>query len=142
MSSDDIRVAGRFTIPASELSWRFSTTGGPGGQHANKSATRAELSWDVATSPSITDDLRDRIIDRLGSRIAGGVLTVTADDTRSQWRNRAQARRRLVELLEDATTPPSKRKPTRPHRSARRRRLEEKRRRAETKRLRRKPENE
>lgn len=135
-------IGGRFAIPESELSWRFTTSGGPGGQHANRSATRAELSWDFAGSEAVPDSLRATLERRLGGRARGGVVTVTVDDTRSQWQNRALARRRLAHLLTEATRVERRRTPTRPSGAARRRRLEAKRRRAETKRLRKKPETE
>jgi ribosome-associated protein len=139
---EPIDVGGRFTIPDSELSWRFTTSGGPGGQHANRSATRAELSWDIAGSESVPDDLRARIERRLGGRARGGIVTVTVDDTRSQWQNRALARRRLAQILADAATDEPVRTPTRPSSATRRRRLEAKRLRARTKELRKKPETE
>jgi ribosome-associated protein len=128
------------TVPDHELRWRFDTPGGPGGQHANRAASRAELSFDLGASPSVPDDLRRRMLDNLGRRARGGVVTVTADDSRSQWRNRALARKRLARLLRDATQSPRQRKPTRPSRAARARRREAKRRRGETKRLRRRPD--
>jgi ribosome-associated protein len=133
-------VGGRFAIPESELSWRFSTSGGPGGQHANRSATRAELSWDFAGSEAVPDALRATLERRLGGRARSGVVTVVVDDTRSQWQNRALARRRLARLLTEASSVERRRTPTRPTGASRRRRLEAKRRRAETKRLRRHPD--
>jgi len=133
-------VTDRLAIPAAELTWRFGTSGGPGGQHANKASSRAELSFDVAGSPTLSAEMRDRILDRLGGRAPRGVLTVSVDDSRSQWRNRILARRRMAEVLADALRPdPAPRRPTLPSRAARLRRLERKRARAETKRLRRKP---
>jgi ribosome-associated protein len=133
-------VGGRFSIPAPELRWRFDPSGGPGGQHANRSSTRVELSWDIGDSPSIPDSLRQRALEQLGSRAPGGVITVSVDETRSQWRNRALARRRLAGLLVDAIAAPApERRPTRPGAAARQRRLEAKRRRAERKHLRRPP---
>ncbi|MDP2622395.1 MAG: alternative ribosome rescue aminoacyl-tRNA hydrolase ArfB [Actinomycetota bacterium] len=143
MATEPAIAIGRlFTIPAAELVWRFDPSGGPGGQHANKASTRAELSWDLAASPSVPDELRDRIIERLGGRAPGGILTVSVDETRSQWRNRAIARRRLAEILVDAARRPKRRIGTRPNRAAKRRRLEKKRKRAELKRLRQPPEAE
>jgi ribosome-associated protein len=137
VTTDPALPIGRlFAIPAAELVWRFDPSGGPGGQHANKASTRAELSWDLATSPSVPDELRERIIERLGGRAPGGILTVSVDETRSQWRNRAIARRRLAEILVDAARRPKRRIGTRPSRAAKRRRLERKRRRGEIKRLR------
>ena len=140
-AEQDLRVGTHFVIPGSELSWRFDPSGGPGGQHANKAATRAELTWDLETSPSVPDPLRRRMLERLGNRAPGGVITVTVDDTRSQWRNRAIARRRLAEVLTDAARRPKRRIGTKPSRAARRRRLEKKRRRGEIKRLRKPPAN-
>ncbi len=138
MSVTSIRV-GRITVPPDELQWRFDTSGGPGGQHANKSATRVELSWDLGASTTVPDDLRKRMLSRLGSRAANGVVTVTAGDTRSQWRNRAIARHRMEEILTDAMRIDPHRIPTGMPSAARRRRLERKRRRAEIKKGRRAP---
>ncbi len=130
---------GRNTVPPEELQWRFDTSGGPGGQHANKAATRVELAWDLGATTAIPDDLRTRMLSRLGSRAANGVVTVVAGDTRSQWRNRAIARHRMEEILTDATRIDRHRVPTGVPSGARRRRLERKKRRAETKRGRRAP---
>jgi ribosome-associated protein len=140
---EPLRITEDLTIPAAELQWRFDTSGGPGGQHANRSSTRVELSFDLARSPSVPDELRDHMLGRLGGRTRDGVLTVTVDESRSQWRNRVIARRRLGRLLSDAAGPgrPA-RIPTRPGPGARRRRLDRKRRRGELKRLRRPPEPE
>jgi ribosome-associated protein len=142
MSDDALRVSTNLVIPAGELEWSFDPSGGPGGQHANRAATRAELRFDLGTSPSVPDDLRRRMLQRLGARAAGGVVTVAVDESRSQWRNRALARRRLATLLRDSMRAPRRRIPTKPGRGARRRRLEQKRRRAEKKRLRKPPEAE
>jgi len=132
---EDLRV-GDHSIPAKELHWRFSATGGPGGQHANRSATRAELRFDPAASIAFDDDDKHRIARRIGA----GVVVVVVDDSRSQWRNRQTARRRLASMLAAALKPdPPPRRPTRPSRSARERRLRDKKARAETKRGRRTP---
>lgn len=134
---DDLQVTDTITIPADELSWAFSPTGGPGGQHANRSSTRAELRFDVAASRAFDEPTRERLLEKLDGR---SEIVVVADDTRSQWRNRQIARRRLVEGLGDALRPePPKRRPTKPSRSARRRRVDEKRARSRTKALRRSP---
>jgi ribosome-associated protein len=138
--NDDLGVGGRFTIPAAELSWRFDTSGGPGGQHANRSATRVELVFALATSTAFDPATRDLILRRLGARAAGGTVTVVADDTRSQWRNRRLARRRLADLLADAARPEPVRRATRRPARAQRRRLEHKRRRGLLKRSRKPPE--
>jgi ribosome-associated protein len=122
-------------LPEEELVWRFETSGGPGGQHANRSATRAVVTFDVAASRSFDDATKERIISRLGSTVV-----VEVDESRSQWRNRQTALARLVERLEAAAQPPPPpRRATRPSAAERRRRVEEKRRRAERKRLRRPP---
>ncbi len=138
---DDLDVGRGLVIPAAELEWRFTTSGGPGGQHANKAATRAELSWDLAGSPTVDDAVRRRLQQRLRSHLASGVVTVAVDETRSQWRNRSIARRRLAELLVDALREETPRRPTRPSRAARKRRLESKKRRGMLKRLRRPPDS-
>ena len=135
---DPLRI-GDLEIPAGELAWRFGTSGGPGGQHANRTATRAEIVFDLGTSPSIPEHLKRRMLDRLGSRARNGIVTVAADDTRSQWRNRALARKRLQIILAEARRRPRERRPTRPSAASRRRRREAKRRRSALKRLRKKP---
>lgn len=132
-------VSGDLVIPAAELRWRFDPSAGPGGQHTNKAATRAELSWDAGRSEALSVSLRTRLIARLGGRAPGGVITVSVDETRSQWRNRVIARRRLAGLLHEALRPERIRLATRVPPGSRRRRLEAKRRRSEAKRLRRPP---
>jgi ribosome-associated protein len=136
----DLPVADAFVIPEGELEWSFTTSGGPGGQHANRNATRAELSWDLAASAAVDDNLRHRLATGLGSRVRGGIITVTAGESRSQWRNRQMARRRLAELLAGALRERRRRVPTRPSRSATNARLKDKRRRGADKRLRKPPE--
>jgi ribosome-associated protein len=131
---DDLAV-GRFTIPAAELEENFTTSGGPGGQHANRSSTAVELRFRIAESEAFPEPERTRLVDRLGA-----VVTVTASESRSQWRNRSLARQRLSARLEEALRPPKRRRPTKPTRSSRRRRLESKRIQSEKKRLRRRPE--
>jgi len=136
----DLPIADAFVIPEAELEWSFSTSGGPGGQHANRNATRAELSWDLEASIALSDELRARLQGALGSRVRGGVITITAGESRSQWRNRQRARRRLAEALEGALRERRRRIPTRPSRSARNARISDKRRRGADKRLRRPPD--
>jgi ribosome-associated protein len=137
---DDLRVTDTITVPAGELEWRFTPSGGPGGQHANRSSTRAEVTFDLAASDAIAEDVKARMLERLGGRAPGGLITVGEDSSRSQWRNRQKARSRLAELLRDAMKVERPRRRTRPSRAAKRRRLDEKRRRSEKKQLRRKPE--
>jgi ribosome-associated protein len=127
-------------IPAEELQERFDTSGGPGGQHANRSATRVELAFDLAASPSLPEAVKARLLERLGSRVQGGVVRVIAVDSRSQWRNRQAARRRLAALLSEALETPRERRPTRPSAAALIRRLAEKRHRSQAKRRRRPPD--
>jgi len=135
---DDVRVNDRLTIPAAELSWRFSRSSGPGGQGVNTTDSRVELSWDLAGSEVLPERLRDRAIERLGDRLVRGVLTVTASEHRSQLRNREAAAARLAGIVAGAIAPPPRvRRATRPSRGAVERRLAEKKRRGDTKRSRR-----
>lgn len=129
-----IRISSRLIIPAAELTWRFSPSGGPGGQHANTSNTRAEVTWRIDDSVVVSEEQRRRLTDALGATLA-----VAADDTRSQTRNRDLARNRLAERVTAALHVPTKRKDTKPSRRARQRRLDEKRRRGQTKAGRSKP---
>jgi ribosome-associated protein len=127
-------------VPEAELNWRFSRSSGPGGQSVNTTDSRVELSFDVAATSALSDILKARALERLGSRLVDGVLTVAASEHRSQWRNREAARTRLAAVLRDAiAAPPRQRRPTRPSKGAVRRRLNDKKRRSETKRLRGRP---
>ena len=127
-------------IPDEELRWRFSRSGGPGGQSVNTTDSRVELSYDVARSPALPPALRERALQRLAPRLVDGVLTVAASEHRSQLRNREVALARLAGLLDAALAPPPRRRrPTRPTRTAVERRLTGKRRRSQTKQLRRPP---
>jgi len=126
-------TVGPWPIPESEIEERFETSGGPGGQHANRSETAVTLRFQVDAS-SLPDDVRDRLSRRLGPRVE-----VTASDTRSQWRNREIARDRLTEMLEQALVEPKQRRKTKPTRRARERRLSAKKARSELKRSRRRP---
>jgi ribosome-associated protein len=124
-------------IPDSELEWSFGPSGGPGGQHANRSQTRAEVRFDVAGSPSLPEALKAHLLRRLGRRGEGGVVTVSADETRSQLQNRRLAQERLGSILNQAAHRPRPRRPTRPTVASRQRRLDQKRRRSELKQTRR-----
>ena len=129
-----LQVTPRLTVPETELSWRFSRSSGPGGQSVNTSDSRAELSFDVARSPSLPEPLRERALERLVGRLADGVLTVAASEHRSQLQNREEAERRLAQLLREAVAaPPKPRRPTRPTRGSKERRLEGKRQRSQLK---------
>jgi ribosome-associated protein len=138
--TEPLRVSSRLSIPESELRWRFSRSSGPGGQSVNTTDSRAELSFDVAGSASLGVTTRSRALERLAGRLTDGVLTIAAEEHRSQLRNRQAARERLAELLREATAPPPPpRRPTKPSKAARQRRLDRKRKHGETKRLRRPP---
>jgi ribosome-associated protein len=126
--AEHIRVAPGVEVPVSELTWRFSASGGPGGQHVNTANTRAEVVFDIAGSPTLPPDVRDRLVARLGP-----VVAVAASDRRSQLRNRESAVARLVERLRDGLVEPKSRRPTRPTLASKRRRLEAKRRQGERK---------
>jgi ribosome-associated protein len=129
-----VRVNRSLAVPMSELRFRFTPSGGPGGQHANKVSTRVELSFDIEHSPSLGPSQRSRLLRRFGPEVR-----VVADRHRSQARNRDEAVERLAGRLADALSVTRPRTPTRPSRSAVERRLSEKRRRAEQKRSRRPP---
>jgi ribosome-associated protein len=130
-----LQVTSRLVLPEAELSWRFSRSSGPGGQSVNTSDSRAELSFDVARSPTLPEHLRARVLERLAGRLVDGVLTIASSEQRSQLQNREAAERRLVQVLREATAvPPAKRRPTKPTRGSQERRLQGKRERSETKR--------
>lgn len=116
-----LRVTRALLIPTAELRWQYSSSGGPGGQHANTSNTRAEVTFDVEASPSLSDTQRERILAKLGS-----VVRVVASDTRSQARNRQYAEDRLRAQLTEALRVEKPRRPTKPSRSAKARRLDAK----------------
>lgn len=129
-----ISVNRSLRIPVDELQWRFSASGGPGGQHANRSNTRVEVRFDIESSPSLGPRQRARLLDRFGP-----VLRVVVDAERSQVRNRALAQERLAHRLAAALRVETPRKATRPTAGSQERRLTEKRRRGERKRQRRPP---
>lgn len=116
-------------IPENELSFSFGTSGGPGGQHANKAETRVTLSFDVSASPSLSERQRGLLLSRLGNRISrDGTLKISASTSRSQYENRQVTVARFQSLLERALRPRKRRRPTKPSRAAIERRLEAKRR--------------
>lgn len=136
----DLVVSPELTIPAAELGWRFSRSSGPGGQHVNTSDSRVQLSWSVAESAVVTDDQRDRLLDRLGARLVGGTITVTVSQERSQLRNRELALEALATRIRAALAPSAPpRRPTRPTRGSARRHLAAKQQRSATKQQRRRP---
>jgi ribosome-associated protein len=136
--NEDLRVSAVIAVPAQELGWRFSRSSGPGGQGVNTTDSRVELSWNLLESTALGSVARERAVERLGARLVNGVITVTASEYRSQLRNREAALTRLAALIRAAVAAPApSRRPTRPGRGARKRRVEDKRRRGEVKRLRR-----
>lgn len=133
-----LRVTRSLSIPMSEIELRHSTSGGPGGQHANKTSTRVDLSWNVDTSTAVGPRQRERIRDRLRTRIdTSGKLQLSSAAHRSQLRNREEVLDRLAGLLEDALRIEKKRRPTQPTRGAKEQRLQQKKRRGAIKRSRR-----
>jgi ribosome-associated protein len=138
--TDDLRVSPDVTIPGRELVWRFSRSGGAGGQHVNTTDSRVELSWDVVGSAALSATHRSRALRVLGRDLVDGIVTVVASERRSQLRNREIARERLADLVRDAIAPPPPpRRPTKPSRGAQQRRVDDKKRRGQTKELRRRP---
>jgi ribosome-associated protein len=134
MERESIRVTRSVVLPRSEIELRYSRSSGPGGQHAQKSETRAEAVFDVGASSALTEAQKRRVTAK-----AGPVLRAVAQDERSQARNRELAVERLVGQLREALRVPRRRRPTKPTAQSRERRLESKRRRSATKRLRRPP---
>src|SRR5881397_3388682 len=134
MDGESIRVTRSVSIPRDEIELRFSRSSGPGGQHAQKSETRVEALFDVQESESLTEAQKRRVVVK-----AGPVLRAVAQDERSQWRNRELAVERLVESLRRALKVERRRRPTKPTKASKERRLDAKRRRGDVKRLRRPP---
>jgi ribosome-associated protein len=133
-----VRVSRSVVVPEKELRWRFSHSSGPGGQSVNTADSRVQLSLDLTTTSAFGPAQRARALQRLAERLVDGVLTVTAQEERSQLRNREIALERLAEILAGAIAPPPRsRRPTKPSKRAVERRIAAKKRRAKTKRLRR-----
>jgi ribosome-associated protein len=131
MAGESIRVTRSVSVPRSEIELRFSRSSGPGGQHAQKTESRAEAVFDVDASSSLTPAQKRRVTAK-----AGPVLRAVAQEERSQWLNRERAIERVVEQLREALKVERKRRPTKPTKASKERRLEQKRRRSTTKRLR------
>jgi len=132
--AEELRIDGRLSLPLAEIELRTSRSSGPGGQHANVTASRVEALFDVEASASLEDAQRARLLERLGP-----LVTAVAQDARGQARNRELALRRLAEKIAAALRVQRRRRPTRPSRAAKERRLEGKRRAGEKKRSRRRP---
>ena len=135
MAKLDLRVGTKILIPAHELDEQASRSGGPGGQHVNKTSNRVTLRWNVMKSRSLNEDQRTRLLARLDARLTrSGDLIVHVDGHRSRRRNLDEARERLVSILAEALEVPRARRPTAPSRAARRRRMDDKRHRSNLKR--------
>ena len=132
-----IRITDTISIDESELSESFVRASGPGGQNVNKLSTAVQLRFDVRNSPSLTDEVRARLERLAGRRLTrDGVLVITAQSHRTQERNRADALERLTELIRQAAVRPVARRPTKPTKASRRRRVDDKKRRGSIKALR------
>jgi ribosome-associated protein len=132
--AETLRISEGLAIPLAEIELRASRSSGPGGQHANVTASRVEAVFDVEASRVLDEVQKDRLVGR-----AGPVVTAVSQDARGQARNRELALRRLAEKIAAGLATPRRRRPTRPTRASRERRLEEKRRAGERKRTRRRP---
>ena len=140
MEGEPLVVRADLVLPADELTFEVSRSGGPGGQNVNKVATRVTLRWSVAASRVLDEGRRARLLETLASRLTrAGELVIHCDETRSQAQNREAARLRLAELLRGALHVRKKRRASKPTRASRERRHEGKRRRSDTKRLRGRP---
>ena len=129
-----LSITPALSIPRSELDYRASRAGGPGGQHVNTSSTRVEVWWDIGTSASLNDAQRARLLDRLATRLDGaGRLRLVSGATRSQLKNRVEVTERLAEMVAAALHVPKPRKKTKPSRAAKAARLDAKRRRSSLK---------
>lgn len=134
MDDDILRINDEVEIPLSELSFRFSRSSGPGGQHVQKSSTRVELLFDVANSPSLSDAQRSRVLKRLAGYVdAAGVLHLTSQSERSQVRNREEVISRFRSMMREALKRRKRRRPTRPSAESRERRLRKKKERSQIK---------
>jgi ribosome-associated protein len=132
-----IAVNDSLWIPRAELTYRATRSGGPGGQHVNTSSTRVELVWDVGSSPSVTEEQRERIREKLANRISGeGTLLLAASDHRSQLQNKEAVTARFAELLREALVVPKARRKTRIPRSSQEARLRAKKHRSQVKKMR------
>ncbi len=134
MDDDILRINDELSIPLSELSFRFSRSSGPGGQHVQKTSTRVELLFDLANSPSLSDAQRSQVLRRLASFVdTAGVLHLISQSERSQLRNREEVVSRFQSMMREALKRRKRRRPTRPSAESRERRLRKKKERSQIK---------
>lgn len=141
-AADDewLEVDDRIRIPTSEFSFTFVRSSGPGGQNVNKVSSKAQMRWDVTTTPSLPDDVRQRFLEAYGTRVAAtGELLLASQRYRDQKRNVADCLEKLQQMLAGVARPPKRRRPTRPTAGSKERRLKSKHDRAQTKQRRQKP---
>jgi len=139
MDTDTVPINDELSIPFAELSFRYSRSSGPGGQHAQKSSTRVELLFDAGSSPSLTDKQRKRILKRMSGYIdTAGVLHLASQSERSQLRNKEEVVALFQELVREALKRRKRRRATKPTAESKERRLKKKQQRSQTKKLRRK----
>lgn len=137
MPANSLEITPELVLPVAELQYRFARSGGPGGQHVNKSETQVELLWDVSGSPSLTENQRALLLQALANRIdSNGTLHLVSSDTRSQERNRQVVTERFVHLLSAGLRPLRRRRPTSIPKAERARRAQQKKRHSVIKRLR------
>lgn len=135
-----LRISNNYSIPADEIEYQSIRASGPGGQHVNKTSSAVHLRFDLHAS-SLPEIWRERLLQAADRRISSdGIIVIKASSHRSQEKNREDARLRLHQLIQSVTTTPKKRRPTRPSRGARQRRMDNKRKRSQTKALRGKTE--
>lgn len=138
--NDPIEISAGVLVPHEELILRASRSSGPGGQHVNTSSTRIELVWDIASSPSIDDDMRARLMQRLSNRVdSAGKIRLVAQSERSQLRNRDAVIERFGKMIRGALVEQKLRKATKPTKASKRKRIEAKKHRAAVKQQRREP---
>jgi ribosome-associated protein len=134
MAKHGLNIGYGVTIPDSELTEKVSLSGGPGGQHANKTSSRVTLNWNVVESDALGPNQRARLMSKIGGRLTkAGVLQINVDTHRSQHANRETARERLAEVVHAALVIEKRRKATKPTRGSQKRRVESKRKRSEVK---------
>ena len=135
-----LEISPDWRIPLEEISFEYSRSSGPGGQNVNKVSSKATLRWNTLATQHLREDVRERLIAQWGTRLnLAGELMITSQQHRDQERNRGECLDRLVEILRSVERAPKKRRPTKPSRGSKRRRLEGKKRRSETKQQRRGP---